>query len=133
MINFNSGLTFGRLIAHLREQRGLTQTEVAEQVGIRTPGYIGLIEGGKRTPSPMLTLRLADVLGCPRRQLIAVIMRTHEPEYFDELFGGKIPQTSVSKAKSISQEGLGLLERYEKLRKEDKETIMRLTERLMRN
>jgi transcriptional regulator with XRE-family HTH domain len=46
----------------LRQTRGLTQTMLAEQVGV-SPGMISYLESHKRVPSFGLTCRLALALG----------------------------------------------------------------------
>lgn len=52
----------GNKLRQLREERGLTQSELADQVGIVT-SFISLMEHGERQPSIDTLAKLADVLG----------------------------------------------------------------------
>jgi transcriptional regulator with XRE-family HTH domain len=46
-----------------REEKSLTQTEVAKEIGISQPAYSD-IERGDRMPSLAVTKRLASLLDC---------------------------------------------------------------------
>jgi len=52
--------TLGEKLKHLREQAGLSQQEVANQVGV-TAEYVSMLEGGQRSPSLSLLERLASL------------------------------------------------------------------------
>lgn len=51
-------------IRELREKAGLTQLELAVQIGIRSKSTIAMWEHGDRRPSSTILPRLAGVLGC---------------------------------------------------------------------
>lgn len=53
--------TLGKCIAHLREERGLRQIDLAELAEINDK-YLGGIEGGKRKPSISVMYRIAQAL-----------------------------------------------------------------------
>jgi len=53
---------FGKRLKQLRAQKGLTQEELAEAVGVSTD-FISLVERGQRAPSFKNLERLAEVLG----------------------------------------------------------------------
>lgn len=53
---------FGRHLAQLRHEAGLTQEEVAERSGLHA-NYIGDLERGQRNPTLMTLLALAGALG----------------------------------------------------------------------
>ncbi|MGG2057364.1 helix-turn-helix transcriptional regulator [Lysinibacillus pakistanensis] len=55
---------FGTLLKSLREEKGLTLTQLGDLTGYSNP-YLSQIESGKRkkTPSPELIKKLADALG----------------------------------------------------------------------
>ena len=59
-----------RRLKHIRQQKGLTQRELADRVGITQP-YIVMLETGKRTnPSLQLLQRLARALRVPLSKLL---------------------------------------------------------------
>ncbi len=53
---------FGRKLRHLRERAGLSQSELAQAVGLseRSKGYISEIERGKKLPPAETIVRIAD-------------------------------------------------------------------------
>ena len=52
----------GKNCKALRESRGMSQSELADKVGVRPP-MINYIEAGTKLPSLALGLRIADILG----------------------------------------------------------------------
>ncbi len=60
--------TFGTRVRELRQAKGLSQQALAGD-GI-SPGYVSLIESGKRTPSPTAVARLAERLDVPVSELV---------------------------------------------------------------
>lgn len=60
---------FGRRLAQLRHEAGLTQEEVAERSG-RHANYIGDIERGQRNPSLMVLLAIAGALDVSLSELL---------------------------------------------------------------
>jgi transcriptional regulator with XRE-family HTH domain len=56
-------LEFGRRLRTLRQQRGLSQSELA--AGQANQSYGSMLESGKRTPSLEIIMRLAERLGVP--------------------------------------------------------------------
>ena len=55
-------MNFGKNCKAIRESLGLSQSYLADQVGVRPP-MINFIENGTKLPSLALSLRIADVLG----------------------------------------------------------------------
>ncbi len=51
----------GKNIKYLRKSKGLTQSELADRIGVH-PTYIGKIEGGKSNPSTILLFQISRVL-----------------------------------------------------------------------
>lgn len=51
----------GTKLRHLRERAGLSQTELAQRIGMseRSKGYISEIEGGKKIPPTEKILKIA--------------------------------------------------------------------------
>src|SRR5690242_10539023 len=61
--------TIGTRVRELRRAKGLTQQALVGD-GI-SPGYVSLIESGKRTPSPAAVARPAERLGVSVDELVA--------------------------------------------------------------
>jgi len=53
----------GKILTYLREQRGLKQREVAEQLGVHYSD-VSKWESGKRIPNRDWTLKLTEFFGC---------------------------------------------------------------------
>ena len=51
----------GEKVKRLREQAQLTQTELAQQAGLKSKGYISDVEKGKKIPPTELILKLAKI------------------------------------------------------------------------
>ena len=51
-------------VKYAREKAGLTQTGLAERLGVSLP-LISMIEAGKRNATPAMILKLAEALNCP--------------------------------------------------------------------
>lgn len=60
-INPKSQLEFGKKLRKIRENKGLSQEEVAREVGISTNYYAGL-ERGEENPSFAVLEKICDVL-----------------------------------------------------------------------
>lgn len=61
-------MTTGEIIREKRENKGMTQGELAEAVGVTRP-MIVQIERGSKTPNMVLGGLIADVLGCTLDEL----------------------------------------------------------------
>ena len=60
----------GRVLKTLREQKGLTQVELASKASV-TQAYVAKLEGGDRkSPSLDVLTRLARALGVPAGELL---------------------------------------------------------------
>lgn len=59
----------GKKIQDRRKQKGLTQKELADHLGI-TRVYMGYIEQGRESPSLHLMFRLSDTLGVKLKTLV---------------------------------------------------------------
>src|SRR5215210_3913648 len=63
-------MDIGKRIRDLREERGLTQREVARRAGL-TPSGVGFIEHGQtRNPSAETVMAVARALGVPVEELL---------------------------------------------------------------
>lgn len=56
-------MNLGESVKKLRNDKGMTQEELAEAVGVQT-SMIGHIERGMKIPSLAVALKLGEVLGC---------------------------------------------------------------------
>lgn len=55
-------LPFGERLKTLRLNKGWTQAELAQQLGLRTHSHISFLESGRKAPSLELLIQLADAL-----------------------------------------------------------------------
>lgn len=60
---------FGAVVRRAREQRGLTQEELAERAEVSAT-YIGFIERGDNVPTLTVILQLASALGIRPAELL---------------------------------------------------------------
>jgi transcriptional regulator with XRE-family HTH domain len=81
-------IAIGRFIRQLREQQGLTQEQLAGQVDL-TYQYLSGVENGRENFSIGVVESIADALGCPLPQLVALAFADPEtapvtvnPAYF---------------------------------------------------
>lgn len=84
----------GQALRALRKDKGLTEVELAKQVGI-TQTSVWRYEAGKRLPPPDLLERMADALGASKRL---------KRDLLEQLHGA---QTQLESVRAIAQRGLG--------------------------
>ncbi|MTI44451.1 helix-turn-helix protein [Roseibium hamelinense] len=76
----------GEWLKGLREESGLSQTELAERVGVDYYSFISQIENGRgRIPSGRFA-KWADALGVDRRVFTKEILRYYDPCVHELLF-----------------------------------------------
>lgn len=61
----------GEKLKHLRQERGMTQAELAEKLGV-SPSAVGMYEQGRREPDGTVLARIAAVLRCSADELLNV-------------------------------------------------------------
>ncbi len=66
-------MSIGEVLRQRRKQCNLTITATADLVAVPR-SYLSMVEGGKRTPSPQVLVRLADVLGVPSDIWVPVLI-----------------------------------------------------------
>jgi transcriptional regulator with XRE-family HTH domain len=66
--------TFGAIIRRLREQRGWTQDQMAERVGMNG-SYLGFVERGENVPTLTVILLLAETLEVDAGDLVREVAR----------------------------------------------------------
>ncbi len=54
-------IRLGKQLKIIRKEKGLTQEQLAEKVGIH-PTYVGKLEGGKSNPSTLLLFKISRAL-----------------------------------------------------------------------
>ena len=69
---------FGNFICMLRENKGLTQHDVASMLGV-TPAAVSKWENGSSKPRVKVLFQLADILGVTAEELMAGRFLTKEP------------------------------------------------------
>ena len=69
---------FGNFICMLRENKGLTQHDVANMLGL-TPAAVSKWENGSSKPRVKVLFQLADILGVSAKELMAGRFLTEEP------------------------------------------------------
>jgi transcriptional regulator with XRE-family HTH domain len=60
---------FGAVVRRLREARGLTQEELAEEADVSTT-YIGFVERGDNVPTLTIIIQIASALGVRPSELL---------------------------------------------------------------
>lgn len=63
----------------LRQQRGMTQVELAHILGIKHQGYISNLEAGRKLPSLDLLVQIADLFGVTTDYLLRDSLPTEPP------------------------------------------------------
>lgn len=67
---------YGSLVKNLRQKSGLTQSQVADSLGV-TPGYISNVENNRTAMSLRILTYYARLVGCSLDSLVGEL----EPEY----------------------------------------------------
>lgn len=70
---------FGEKLRYLRQQQRLTQTTLAQQVGLASQAYVSDLEAGRKVPSLDLVVRLAELLGVTTDYLLRDTDPMQEP------------------------------------------------------
>lgn len=78
----------GKWLSARREAAGITQAQLAEQVGYRYYTFVSQVEGGHgRVPSEHFE-HWADCVGVPRQEFARQLLRFYEPDVYRLLFPG---------------------------------------------
>lgn len=70
----------GQIIGQLREERGISQQQLADGVGVTRP-YITQIENGKKVPSDAVIERIFLRLGVPLQDVAAQLFDLDSPDH----------------------------------------------------
>ena len=70
---------FGEKLRYLRQQQRLTQTTLAQQVGLASQAYVSDLEAGRKAPSLDLVVRIAELFGVTTDYLLRNTDPTQDP------------------------------------------------------
>ena len=101
-------MSFGEEIRKIREEKGLSQQELAELLGYKTNSYISEIERGRFLPSQRKLPELAKALKVPLKKLK------------DLLFQAKLEELGIKEPGFLN-----MLKDYPYLSKKDKRAIIK--------
>ena len=94
----------GSVLRDLRDKKGLTQQEVSNAMGHRSPEWIGLIESNLRTIDINILPQLAVLLDCNPRDLLKIAMFQYFPAVADALF----PENVRPFPRKLKNQGLSM-------------------------
>src|SRR5262244_827650 len=77
----------GKWLRELREQRGLSQRELAQKVGAEYHTFISQLEHGRGRIPPDRYLIWADALGVNPREFVQALMSYYDPMTYSIIFG----------------------------------------------
>jgi transcriptional regulator with XRE-family HTH domain len=101
----SSDVTLGKRLATLRKERGFTQVELAEKVGVIQP-IISDYERGRLRPHPDMLVRLAGALNISSDELLGIA-------------------TAPTASPAINRRFLRRLQAVDKLPKRDQDALLR--------
>ncbi|SNQ61194.1 helix-turn-helix domain-containing protein [Candidatus Methanoperedens nitratireducens] len=102
-------MNFGQKLRRLREEKGISQQELAKRLGYKSNSYIYDIEKGSFIPTDEKIKRLARALMIPSSRIK------------DILFESRLESLGIKDANFIN-----MLKNYSRLTKSDKEAIVRV-------
>lgn len=77
----------GRWLCELRQNRGLSQRDLAQKVGAKFYTFISQLEHGKGRIPPDRYLIWAVALGVEPREFVGKLMSYYDPVTYDVIFG----------------------------------------------
>ena len=86
-------LDAGKWLKELRESRGMTQRELAMQVGAEYYTFISQLENGRGRIPPDRYSDWAAALDFPVRPFVKKMMSFYDPVTYDLLFGAETPES----------------------------------------
>lgn len=82
---------YGSLVKNLRQKTGLTQSQVADSLGV-TPGYISNVENNRTAMSLRILTYYARLVGCSLDSLVGDL----EPEYAETALDRELYQAILN-------------------------------------
>ena len=101
--------TYGTLIKDLRIENGLTQSQVAESLGV-TPGYISNVENNRTAMSLRILMYYARLMGCSLDSLVGEL----EPEYSETALDRKLYEAILKLDTDTKEKLLKTIELWKK-------------------
>lgn len=86
----------GKWLRELREARGLSQRQLAQEVGIEYYTFISQLETGRGRIPPDKFEIWAEALGMPVRDFVKHLFQFYDPITFGILFGEEAPARKKS-------------------------------------
>jgi transcriptional regulator with XRE-family HTH domain len=85
----------GRWLRSLREQRSLSQRDLAAKVGTEYYTFVSQLENGRGRIPPDRYLAWAEALGVDPKEFVRGLMYFYDPVTYEILFGAKKPEWVV--------------------------------------
>ncbi len=86
----------GQQLQAMRQQREITEAELAEQAGAPSRQWVLDIEHGRRAvPSSMYSV-MASIYGLPVREFATLCLRFYDRKAYDALFGDQTDLVAVA-------------------------------------
>ncbi|WP_421876692.1 helix-turn-helix domain-containing protein [Pacificispira sp.] len=86
----------GHKIAAMRQAREITQSELAEQAGLPSVGWIADVEAGRRPVPSVFYKALGQQLGLGASDFAALCLKHYDPKAFEALFGAEKPALKLA-------------------------------------
>jgi transcriptional regulator with XRE-family HTH domain len=98
----------GQWLRELREQRGLSQRELAQKVGVEYYTLISQLEHGLGRIAPEVYLVWAEALGVESREFVRRLTSYYDPETYGVIFGRQArkrprPRSRLRCGRSVSR------------------------------
>ena len=100
---------YGSLVKNLRQKTGLTQSQVAESLGV-TPGYISNVENNRTAMSLRILTYYARLVGCSLDSLVGDL----EPEYAETALDRELYQAILKLDTDTKEKLLKTIELWSK-------------------
>ena len=100
---------YGSLVKNLRQKTGLTQSQVAESLGV-TPGYISNVENNRTAMSLRILTYYARLVGCSLDSLVGDL----EPEYTETALDRELYQAILKLDTETKEKLLKTIELWSK-------------------
>ena len=93
----------GRWLCELRKKRDLSQSQLAQKVGVEFYTFIAQFESGRGRIPPSDYLLWADALGVEPREFVTKLMSYYEPLTHEIIFGSALVHRSTSGRNASAQ------------------------------
>lgn len=115
------------LVKDRRKALGLTQRQVADALGIKSPDFISLVEAGTRTIAYDRCRELAAVLKVNSKDLLFMMIAENNPGVAEILATGKLSRSGLS----IREQELELVTRMQRLPRPARKVVTTMVDQLL--